>query len=124
MSTEFRARRINVVGTSSVGKTTVAAALASQLGVPHEELDALHWEPNWTAAPDDVLRERVRHALSGDGWVVDGNYAKLRATRCCGGSSPPTGGAGASTHRSSPRGPTWWRSTCDQHGRRTDGWST
>jgi adenylate kinase family enzyme len=78
MSTEFRARRINVVGTSSVGKTTVAAALASRLGVPHVELDALHWEPNWTAAPDDVLRQRVRDALSGDAWVVDGNYAKVR----------------------------------------------
>jgi adenylate kinase family enzyme len=42
------------------------------------ELDALHWESNWTAAPDDVLRDRVRHALSGDGWVADGNYAKVR----------------------------------------------
>jgi len=51
MSDQFRARRVNVVGTSSVGKTTVAAALASRLGVPHVELDALHWEPNWTAAP-------------------------------------------------------------------------
>jgi adenylate kinase family enzyme len=78
MSTEFRARRINVVGTSSVGKTTLAAALASRLAVPHVELDALHWEPSWTAAPDDVLRQRVRDALSGDRWVVDGNYAKVR----------------------------------------------
>jgi adenylate kinase family enzyme len=78
MSTEFRACRINVVGTSSVGKTTLAATLASRLGVPHVELDALHWESNWTAAPDDVLRDRVRHALSGDGWVADGNYAKVR----------------------------------------------
>jgi adenylate kinase family enzyme len=78
MVDQFRARRINVIGTSSVGKTTIAAALASRLGVAHVELDALHWEPNWKAAPDEVLRERVRLALSGDGWVVDGNYAKVR----------------------------------------------
>ena len=65
----FRARRINVVGTSSVGKTTMAAALASLLSVPHVELDALHWEPNWTEAPDDVLRDRVRAAIAGEAEV-------------------------------------------------------
>jgi adenylate kinase family enzyme len=74
----FGARRINVVGTSSVGKTTMAAALASLLGVPHVELGALHWEANWTGAPDEVLRERVSNAIAGEGWVVDGNYAKAR----------------------------------------------
>ena len=47
-------------------------------GVPHIELDALHWEPNWTEAPPNVLRERVSAAIAGDGWVVDGNYAMLR----------------------------------------------
>jgi adenylate kinase family enzyme len=74
----FMARRINVVGTSSVGKTTMAAALAELLGAPHVELDALHWEPNWTEAPTPVLRERVRGAIAGDSWVVDGNYAQVR----------------------------------------------
>jgi adenylate kinase family enzyme len=78
MSDRFTARRINVVGTSTAGKTTMAAALASVLRVPHVELDALHWEPNWTEAPDDVLRDRVRAAIAGDGWVVDGNYAMVR----------------------------------------------
>lgn len=46
--------------------------------MPHVELDALHWEPNWTEAPDEVLRERVKNAIAGDGWVVDGNYATVR----------------------------------------------
>ena len=78
MPDRFTARRINVVGTSATGKTTLAAALASSLRVPHVELDALHWEPGWTEAPDDVLRERVRTAIAGDAWVADGNYAKVR----------------------------------------------
>jgi adenylate kinase family enzyme len=78
MGDQFRARRINVVGTSSVGKTTMAAALASLLSVPHVELDAFHWEPNWTEAPSEIFRERVIAAIAGDGWVVDGNYAKAR----------------------------------------------
>ena len=67
-----------MVGTSSVGKSTLAASIAQLLKVPHVELDALHWEPNWTEAPIEVLRERVRAAIAGDAWVVDGNYAKVR----------------------------------------------
>lgn len=74
----FIPRRINVVGTSASGKSTLAATLAALLVVPHVELDALHWEPNWTEASDEVLRQRVRGAIAGDGWVVDGNYAAVR----------------------------------------------
>lgn len=74
----FSARRINVVGTSAVGKSTLAASLADLLGVPHVELDALHWERNWTEAPPEVLRQRVSAAVADDGWVVDGNYAMVR----------------------------------------------
>jgi adenylate kinase family enzyme len=74
----FAYRRVNVVGTSASGKTTFARALARRLGVPHVELDALHWLEGWTEAPAPVLRERVGRAIAGDGWVVDGNYAVVR----------------------------------------------
>jgi adenylate kinase family enzyme len=43
--------------------------------VPHVELDALNWGPNWTMVPVEVFRERVAQAIEGDGWVIDGNYA-------------------------------------------------
>src|SRR4051794_6645342 len=78
MENNFDYRRIAVVGPSGVGKSTMATALAKRLGLPHVELDALHWEPNWTEANPEVLRERVTQALSGPGWIVDGNYSKLR----------------------------------------------
>lgn len=71
-------RRIVVVGTSSSGKTTLARRLSRALHIPHVELDALHWEPNWVEAPDEVLRERTIKALRGDVWVVDGNYSMVR----------------------------------------------
>lgn len=71
-------RRVTVVGTTGSGKTTLARALAERLGVPHVELDALHWGPNWTAVPKEELRARVSAALAGDGWVVDGNYRSVR----------------------------------------------
>ena len=72
------ARRIVVIGTTGSGKTTLARELACRLGVPHVELDALHWEPNWTPAESGVFSQRVTEALQGDGWVVDGGYSKVR----------------------------------------------
>jgi adenylate kinase family enzyme len=71
-------RRIAIVGTSGSGKTTMAQRLARQLGIPHVELDALHWGPNWTPAPREVFRQRVEHALSGEAWTTDGNYSAVR----------------------------------------------
>jgi adenylate kinase family enzyme len=71
-------KRISVVGTTGSGKTTLARQVAQHFQIPHIELDALHWEPNWTASPPQVFRDRVTEALSGDCWVVDGNYSAVR----------------------------------------------
>lgn len=67
-------RRVSVVGSSGSGKTSVARRIAVALDVPHIELDALHWGPDWAQASADELRARVAAATSGDAWVVDGNY--------------------------------------------------
>lgn len=66
--------RIVVVGTSGSGKTTLAKQIASCLKMPHIELDSLHWDANWTEAPDFV--QRVDRATASDRWVIDGNYRK------------------------------------------------
>ena len=71
-------RRVNVVGTSGSGKTTIAAELARRLDVPRIELDALSWEANWVPVAPEVLRERVAQAVATDEWVVDGNYSATR----------------------------------------------
>ena len=77
-SPQLSHRRISVVGTIGSGKTTFARKASQLLGVPHVELDALHWEPNWVEAPNDLFRERVKQSLQGDLWVVDGNYHQVR----------------------------------------------
>lgn len=66
--------RINLTGVSGSGKTTLARRLAQQLDMPHVELDALFWGPNWTETPAPIFRPRVDRALSGPRWVADGNY--------------------------------------------------
>lgn len=71
-------RRVNVVGTSSSGKTTFARALAVLLDLPHVELDALHWGKNWSPATRDEMRERVAAVAAADAWVIDGNYSVAR----------------------------------------------
>jgi adenylate kinase family enzyme len=72
-------QRVIVVGTSGSGKTTMARRLAERMEAPHVELDRLHWGPNWTEEPDEVLRERAEKALEGqERWVIDGNYHAVR----------------------------------------------
>ena len=47
--------RIVVVGSSGAGKTSLARRLAAQLGVPHIELDALHFAEDWIEVPDALF---------------------------------------------------------------------
>jgi adenylate kinase family enzyme len=67
-------RRVSVTGSTGSGKTTFARELASILGAPCVELDALNWGPNWTMVDEALFREKVDAATSGEAWVVDGNY--------------------------------------------------
>lgn len=67
-----------MIGTTSSGKSTLAEALAKKIGGDFIELDALHWEPNWVEAPDDIFRERVEKAIRAESWVVAGNYSAVR----------------------------------------------
>lgn len=74
----FPHNRLVVVGTTSSGKSTLAKRLADKLGYDFIELDALHWEPNWTEAPLEVFRGRVETATQAPAWVVAGNYRIVR----------------------------------------------
>lgn len=74
-------KRIIVVGTTGSGKTTLAKSIGTILNIPHIELDALYWQPNWTETPDDEFIQKIENALSraGQAWVIDGNYSRSRS---------------------------------------------
>lgn len=69
-------RRVVIVGTTGAGKTTLAHALAAKLGAAHIELDALHWQAQWTPAPN--FAAQVERALEAERWVADGNYSEVQ----------------------------------------------
>jgi adenylate kinase family enzyme len=73
-----RSPQIAVVGVTGSGKTTLAKQLAAFYQIAFIEMDALNWEPNWTQAPQDVFERRIEETTRDRGWVVDGNYGRVR----------------------------------------------
>ena len=73
--------RINVVGTSGCGKSTVGKRLAERLSVPYIQLDELYWKSNWGESTDEELFPKLEKALSPDEWVLDGNYNRTTSIK-------------------------------------------
>ena len=71
-------RRVVVIGSSCSGKTTLAGRISGVRGVPHIELAAIHWLPQWRERPTEEFRELAALAVAGDRWVADGNYSVVR----------------------------------------------
>jgi adenylate kinase family enzyme len=69
-------RRIVVAGASGSGKTTLAARIGVAAGLPHTEIDAVHWHAEWTPNPRFV--EDVVALAAGDGWVTEWQYDVAR----------------------------------------------
>jgi adenylate kinase family enzyme len=67
-----------VVGNSGSGKSTLGRALAGQIGAPFVELDAIFHQAGWTPLPTAEFRARVADLVTGDSWVIDGNYSSVR----------------------------------------------
>ena len=70
--------RVVVIGSSGVGKSSLARALAERLACPFVELDELFWGPGWTPKPEQEFVSLVRSAASADRWVASGNYSSAR----------------------------------------------
>lgn len=75
MDARPRYKRINVVGTSGVGKTTTSKFMAERIGARYVELDAIHWLPHWQECSDEQFSTGLREAIAVECWVADGNYS-------------------------------------------------
>lgn len=67
-------QRIQVVGPSCAGKSTLGEELARRLGLDFIELDALFWLPNWTEPSEAAFVEKLAAASASGRWVMAGNY--------------------------------------------------
>ena len=73
-------KRVLVWGPACSGKTTLAREVARRIGVPHIELDAVFWKPDWVEATLEEFRRDVQALVrdNPDGWVIDGNYGRIK----------------------------------------------
>lgn len=71
--------RICILGPSNSGKSTLAEAIARKRDLQPIHLDQLHHLPqsNWIPRPHAEFCALHDQALTGERWVMDGNYSKL-----------------------------------------------
>ena len=62
------------------GKTSLSRALGDLTGLHVIELDAIFWLPNWVERDSEEMLQIVKERIadSPDGWIIDGNYSKIR----------------------------------------------
>ena len=72
-------KRIVIVGTSCTGKTTLSKTLERKLGIPAQDIDELHWLPDWKHVTTEELEVKVSDFIKADSWSLTGNYSSVRA---------------------------------------------
>ena len=67
-------KKIVIIGCPGSGKSTFARALAKKTDLPLHHLDNMYWNADRTHVEKPVFLERLKEAMSGDSWIIDGNY--------------------------------------------------
>ncbi len=68
--------RVVVAGACGAGKSTVAAAIAAELGSPYVELDSLYHGPGWVPRPS--FENDVADLAGSERWVTEWQYQLAR----------------------------------------------
>ena len=72
--------RVLVFGNSGSGKSTFAAHLSQEHGLPHLDLDSIVWEPGQIATqrkPEAVAASLAAFLAENAKWVIEGCYGEL-----------------------------------------------
>ena len=73
--------RIIVIGCPGVGKSTFARRLRDKTGLPLYYLDMLWHKSDRTTVGRGEFDNRLKEILSGDRWIIDGNYGRTLEAR-------------------------------------------
>ena len=74
-------KRIIVIGCPGSGKSTFSVKLCERTKLPLYHLDLMYWNADKTTVSKEVFRARLEEVLSGDEWIVDGNYSSTMQMR-------------------------------------------
>ena len=78
-------RRVLVIGPGGAGKSTFARQLGKALGIEVNHLDVAYWRSGWSKPAEDEWVQTVTDLVSGDSWILDGNFGgtlELRLKYC------------------------------------------
>ncbi len=74
-------KKVLVIGSGGAGKSTFSRRLGDVLGIDVIHLDQLYWQPNWVEPAKAEWAGTVEKLLTGDSWIMDGNYGGTRTIR-------------------------------------------
>lgn len=78
-------KKVIVIGSPGSGKSVFSRSLHDITGLPLYHLDMMYWNPDKTKVGKEIFTQRLTDALSGDEWIIDGNYGgtlELRMEIC------------------------------------------
>ena len=67
-------KRIVVIGSPGSGKSTFSRKLSEITGIPLIHLDKEFWNYGWVETPKEEWIKKQENLISGDKWIIDGNY--------------------------------------------------
>ncbi len=74
-------KRIAIIGAAGAGKSTLARQLGTILNLPVIHLDRELWQPGWVLTPRDGQVRLQAEMVTGDCWIIDGNYGATMQIR-------------------------------------------
>lgn len=74
-------KKISVIGCPESGKSTFSKTLEGIINIPIYHLDMMYWNEDRTTVEKSVFQKRLFEALTGEKWIIDGNYASTLEAR-------------------------------------------
>ncbi len=73
--------QVIIIGCGGSGKTTLSHQLGDLLSIPVHHLDNLFWKSGWVKVERDAFFQMQEEIISGDTWLIDGNYGSTMEAR-------------------------------------------